>query len=205
MSLQSGDFCACLEDRMATTTRERLLLTAHELFYRDGFTTVGLDRIIDEVGVTKTTFYNHFESKDNLMLEVLRMHDQWWQKSFREKLREKGGDNPRDQLLAAFDVIDELVHTEGYNGCIFINVAVQFPLPHDPAHQLAAEHKKALAAILRELAAYAGAKDPDALAKELSLVLEGTYITQQIAGGCEAIEIGRRVATMLIEKHLTRQ
>src|ERR671924_622944 len=98
----------------ATTTRERLLLTAHELFYRDGFTTVGLDRIIDEVGVTKTTFYNHFESKDDLMLEVLRMHDQWWQKTFREKLREKGGDNPRHQLLATFEVVDELVRTEGY-------------------------------------------------------------------------------------------
>lgn len=187
---------------MAATTRERLLLTAHELFYRDGFSTVGLDRIIDEVGVTKTTFYNHFESKDDLMLEVLRMHDQWWRNTFRQKLREKGGDQPRDQLMAAFDVVEELFHSSDYNGCIFINVAVQFPLRHDPSHQLAAQHKKAMMEILRELAGYAGAKEAQELAEELALVLEGTYITQQVSGDPCAVNVGRRVARLVVEKHL---
>jgi len=56
---------------MATSTRERLVLAAHDLFYAEGFHAVGLDRILAEVGVTKTTFYNHFASKDDLVLEVL--------------------------------------------------------------------------------------------------------------------------------------
>ena len=188
---------------MAATTRERLLLTAHELFYRDGFTTVGIDRIIDEVGVTKTTFYNHFESKDDLMLEVLRWHDQWWRDTFQQKLREAGGDNPREQIMAAFDVVDELFRSDEFNGCIFINVAVQFPLRHDPAHQAAAEHKKAMTAIFRQLAAYAGAKDPKAFADEFSLILEGTYITQQVSGESETAHIGRRLGRMLIDRHFS--
>ncbi len=43
---------------MGSSTRERLILTAHDLFYCEGFYTVGLERILSEVGVTKTTFYN---------------------------------------------------------------------------------------------------------------------------------------------------
>ena len=77
------------------STRERLIKTAHDLFYQEGYHTVGLDRILAQVGVTKTTFYNHFESKDDLIIESLRWHDKWWQETFRAMLRRYGGDTPR--------------------------------------------------------------------------------------------------------------
>jgi AcrR family transcriptional regulator len=185
-----------------TSTRDRLLEKAHELFYRDGFQSVGLDRIIAEVGVTKTTFYNHFESKDDLMLEVLRKHDAWWRNTFREKLRVHGGDTPRGQLLAVFDVVDEVIHSDDYNGCIFINVAVQFPQQHDPSHRVAREHKHKMEDILREIAGYAGAKNPQALAEEMALLMEGAYVTQQVLGDRNPVEIGKRLAEMLIAKHI---
>lgn len=191
--------------RTALSTRERLLSTAHTLFYRDGFNSVGLDRIIGEVGVTKTTFYNHFQSKDDLMLEVLRQHDQWWRDTFRQKLRDYGGDTPRGQLLAVFDVVNDVVNEQGYNGCIFINVAVQFPLPHDPAHQAAREHKQRMEDILREIAGYAGASAPELLAQELALLMEGAYITRQVAPDSNAIDIGRQIAHMLVERRLQAQ
>ncbi len=183
-------------------TRERLIRTAHDLFYRDGFHTVGLDRIINEVGVTKTTFYNHFPSKDDLILEVLRWHDRWWRDTFKEMLRRHGGDTPRGQLLAVFDALDETLAADGYNGCFFINVAVQFPLAHDPAHVAAAEHKRAMEGVIRELAAYAGAADPAAFAQELSLVMEGAYVTRQVTGNDATAAIARRIGTMLVELHI---
>ena len=52
----------------AASTRERLLDVAAPLFYERGFHAIGIDNIIDGVGVTKTTFYNPFESKDALEL-----------------------------------------------------------------------------------------------------------------------------------------
>jgi AcrR family transcriptional regulator len=183
-------------------TRERLIRTAHDLFYRDGFHTVGLDQIISNVGVTKTTFYNHFESKDDLVLEVLRWHDRWWRDTFREMLRKRGGDSPRAQLMAVFDALHETLETDGYNGCFFINVAVQFPLAHDPAHIAAAEHKRGMHGVLRELAAYAGAKDPTLLADELSLVMEGAYVTRQVTGDHATADIARRIGMMVVERHL---
>jgi AcrR family transcriptional regulator len=189
---------------MASSTREKLIKVAHDLFYRDGFHSVGLDRLLDEVSVTKTTFYNHFQSKDELMLEVLRWHDRWWQDRFRELLRLHGGDRPRDQLLNAFDALEEMFASREYNGCIFINVAVEFPLPHDPAHIAAAEHKAAMEGIIGELAAYAGAADPKAFAEEFAMILEGSYVTRQVSRSHQTAKIGRRLARMLVDRHMTR-
>ncbi|MHC4218581.1 MAG: TetR/AcrR family transcriptional regulator [Planctomycetota bacterium] len=187
---------------MASLTRQRLIDSAHDLFYEEGFHTVGLDRILADVGVTKTTFYNHFGSKDDLMLEVLNHHDRWWRDTFTQKLREFGGDSPRGQLEAVFDVVEQLINGDDYNGCIFINVAVEFPLPHDPAHEAAARHKQAMEGIIRELAGYAGADDPLAFAQGLTLLMEGAYVTQQVSRNGQTADIARRIASLLLEKHL---
>ncbi len=187
---------------MQNPTRERLLRAANDLFYSKGFLAVGVDEIIAAVGVTKTTFYNHFRSKEELVREVLRWHDRWWQLEFRALLRRHGGDSPRRQLLALPDAMEEIVAGEGYNGCFFVNVAVQFPLPHDPAHRAAAAHKSAMADLLRELAGYAGAPHPAALADELCLVLEGAYVTSQIRPSAAVVEPMRRVVTDILHRHL---
>ena len=187
---------------MPTSNRERIITTAHDLFYRDGFHAVGLDRIIGDVGITKTTFYNHFESKDDLVMEVLRWHDRWWRDTFRDMLRKRGGDSARGQLAAVFDALEETLNAECFNGCFFVNVAVQFPLPHDPAHQTAAEHKRAMEGVIREVAAYAGAKEPGTLAEELALVMEGAYVTRQVTGSPRTATIARRIGAGIVERHL---
>lgn len=185
-----------------TATRDRILRTAHDLFYSDGFHTVGLDRILAQVGVTKTTFYNHFPSKEDLVLEVLRLHDRWWRDHFRQMLRRRGGDTPRGQLAAIPDALEETITSRGFNGCFFINVAVQFPLPHDPAHHAAAEHKRAMEDLLREIAGYAGAANPAALAAELSLIMEGAYVTRQVSGSPRASDTARRLCNLILREHL---
>lgn len=103
-----------------------------------------------------------------------------------------------------FDVIDELLAKDDFNGCIFINVAVEFPLPHDPVHQAAASHKREMEMILRDLAMRAGAKDPVALAQQISLLMEGSYVTAQVAHtnirNCTAV--ARQTAKVLIESQV---
>lgn len=187
---------------MATSTRDRLIRTAHDLFYRKGFHSVGIDEIIAAVGVTKTTFYNHFASKDEVVTEVLRWHDRWWRETFREMVRRHGGDTPRGQLEAIWKALDEIFAGGDYNGCFFVNVAVQFPLPHDPAHQAACRHKAAMEDLVRELAGYAGARDPAALAEELCLLMEGAYVTRQVTGSERTTLVARRIARRLLEEQL---
>lgn len=187
---------------MGRSTRDQILLTAHDLFYRVGFHAVGLDAILQAVGVTKTTFYNHFSSKEDLVKEVLEWHNRWWQDTFREMLKRHGGDSPRGQLLAVPEALDEMFRDNNFNGCFFVNVAVQFPLPHDPAHAAAADHKKAMEGIIREIAGYAGAKDALSMAQELSIVLEGAYVTRQVTRNPDTASVARRLVAMIVERHL---
>jgi len=187
---------------MATTTRQRLIEAALQRFYRDGFRNVGIDQVLADVGISKTAFYKHFESKDDLMLAVLQMKNVWLQDLLREVACRRDGRNPAEQLRSLFDVVEQTIASDNYKGCIFVNVAMEFPLLHEPAHQAAAEHKRAIEAIVRELAAQAGVDDPTAMAQELCLIMEGAYVTRQVTGDPQTIEIARRVAEAAIAARL---
>ena len=181
-----------------TPTRQRLVDAAGRRFYRDGFRMVGLDQILSDVGISKTAFYKHFESKDDLMLAALADHDREMQDTFRKLMLERGGPTPLGQLLVAMDVVEFFVESEGYQGCIFVNAAMEFPLPHEPAHIAAAASKQAVEDIMCELAAAAGAREPRKLAKELCLIMEGCYVTRHVTGDKQTIDIARRLAQLTI-------
>src|SRR6185295_9367443 len=88
------------------TGRERLVAAAVELFYRHGFAAVGIDRVIAAAGVTKTTFYKHFDSKDDLMVAAVLRRDEWESAAWDRAVRKLAGDDPAAQLLAMLDVMD---------------------------------------------------------------------------------------------------
>src|SRR5437016_6266490 len=124
------------------TGRERLVAAAVELFYRNGFSAVGIDRVIAAAGVTKTTFYKHFEGKDDLMVAAVQRRDQWESLAWDRAVRKLAGDppSPARQLLAMFDVMDLWFNDPDFRGCMFLNTTIEFPSPHDPVHQAAAAH-----------------------------------------------------------------
>ncbi|MCO6436432.1 MAG: TetR/AcrR family transcriptional regulator [Phycisphaerae bacterium] len=189
---------------MAVSTRQRLTEAANKRFYRDGFRNVGIDQILTDVGITKTAFYKHFASKDDLVLEVLQQQDLWLRDTFLKLVRQRGGDSPEGQLRALFDVVEELIESDNYRGCFFVNVAMEFPLPHDPAHEAAARNKAAVGEIVRGLAERAGAQHPDHVAEELCLIMEGAYVTRHVTGNPGTADIARRVADRVIRDALPR-
>ena len=52
-------------------TREQLLAAAERIATRDGFARISIDRVAEEAGLTKGAFYSNFDSKDELLLEVV--------------------------------------------------------------------------------------------------------------------------------------
>jgi AcrR family transcriptional regulator len=187
---------------MPSETRQRLIDAAIKRFYRDGFRNVGIDQILADVGISKTAFYKHFECKDDLMLAVLEMQSGWLQNTFRDMIHERGGDSAIGQLRAVFDVVETIIESNDFQGCIFVNVAMEFPLMHEPAHVAAAGNKRAIEEIIREIAARAGAAEPGVLAQELCLIMEGAYVTRQVTGNRQTIDIARRVADGVIDRHI---
>jgi AcrR family transcriptional regulator len=179
-------------------TRQRLIEAAVKRFYRDGFRNVGIDQILTDVGISKTAFYKHFECKDDLMLAALEMQNVWLQNTFQDMIRQRGGDSAIGQLRAVLDVVETIIESDEFQGCIFVNVAMEFPLLHEPAHVAAAESKRAIETIVCEIATRAGAADPRALAEELCLIMEGAYVTRQVTGNRQTVDIARRVAERVI-------
>ena len=116
---------------MATETRQRLIEAAIRRFYRDGFRNVGIDQILADVGISKTAFYKHFESKDDLMLAALEVQNLWLQNTFHEMIRKRGGDSASGQLRAVLDVVEMIIESEEFQGCIFVNAAIKKALCRD--------------------------------------------------------------------------
>src|SRR5262245_12064772 len=57
------------------SVRDRILATASDLFYREGVHAVGVDLVVKESGIAKTSLYRHFGSKDSLVAAFLDRED----------------------------------------------------------------------------------------------------------------------------------
>jgi len=186
------------------TGRERLVAAAVELFYRQGFAAVGIDRVIATAGVTKTTFYKHFESKDELMVAAVERRDEWESQAWSRAVRKLAGDDPTGQLLAMLDVMDVWFNDPDFRGCLFTNTAVEFPNPHDPVHQAAAAHKRRVRDHRRDLARAAGA---DAAAAETfadcyTALVEGALVLRLTQNRNDAARAVRPAVELLIRTFL---
>jgi AcrR family transcriptional regulator len=151
--------------------RERILDTAFRLFYAHGPRGVGVDTVIAESGVAKATLYKHFPRKDDLILAYLDKVDQAWFGALRAAAR-SAGDDPRAQLIGMFDALASACRRDGYHGCAFINTAAESDTGTD-VHARTVEHKQVVRAWVTDLARRARATDPELLARQLTLLLDG--------------------------------
>ncbi len=188
---------------MARSRREELVETALELFQRQGFQATGIDRILAEAGVAKMTLYHHFRSKDELIIAALRLRDERFRNDFMKRV-EGRADTPAEALLAIFDVLAELVDRGEFYGCTFINACAEYGDPDSPIHALAAEHKRLVQMYVREFAEAAGVRDPEGLACQLCILMDGAIVTAQVSGDPDAVRRARQAAVLLIREQESR-
>lgn len=188
---------------MPASKREQLIDTALRLFASEGFHATGIDRILAESGVAKMTLYNHFKSKDELILATLRLRDERFRNHFMQSV-ERATSDPVARLLAIFDVLGEWMGGSEFSGCTFINACAEFGSQDDPIRGAAAEHKRLLVNYVRELAERAGASEPQVLAEELSLLMEGAVVSAQVTGNRDAAQRAKTLAQMVLDARLPR-
>jgi AcrR family transcriptional regulator len=188
------------------TGRERLVAAAVELFYRQGFGAVGVDLVIATAGVTKTTFYKHFESKDDLMVAAVKRRDEWESEAWSRAVRKLAGDDPARQLLCMLDVIDMWFNAPDFHGCMFMNAAAEFPNRHHPVHEAAAAHRRKNRDQYRDLALAAGAeaKGAETFADCFAALVEGALIMRQTQGRNDAARVVRPAVEQLIQTYLPK-
>lgn len=180
--------------------RERILDTAFRLFYAHGPRGVGVDTVVAESGVAKATLYKHFPHKDDLVVAYLDRVDQEWFGALRAAAR-KGG-TPREQLVAMFDALSSAFRREGYHGCAFINAAAESASGGD-VHSRTVEHKAVVHAWVADLARRAGATDPERLARQLTLLLDGGLAAGVLDADPTTPEAAKNAARLLVNAACT--
>ncbi|MBU3259554.1 TetR/AcrR family transcriptional regulator [Roseovarius sp. PS-C2] len=191
---------------MPKSRRDDLIETALKLFYSGGFNATGIDKILEESGVAKMTLYNHFRSKDELILAVLHRRDEQFRNWLMGEM-DKSSAEPRGRLLAMFDALETWFEGRafkglGFHGCAFINAAGEFSDQSHPAHRAAAEHKRSILEYLERLCIEAGASDPAKLAEQLALLKEGAIATAHVRGMPEVAQVAKEMAAGAIDAAL---
>lgn len=177
------------------------MATAERLFYRDGFRIVGIDLLLAEAGVAKMTLYNHFASKEELIVAVLEKRDQWFMAALSEAV-EAAGRSPTRRLLAVFDWHESWFGSAEFKGCAFLRALSEYPEPNHAIHQAAWRHKLAVKALLAKLCDAAEAKNPTGLAETLTMLLDGAIVAAHATQSTTPAASARATATFLL-KHAT--
>lgn len=164
---------------MRPSKRDELVQKALGIFYRNGFHATGMDMLASETGISKTSMYKHFRTKEDLILAVLRLRDEKFRNWFVRRM-ETLGETPKEQLFAMFDVLGEWFEEPGYRGCMFIKASSEYQDINDPIYTQSADHKKQLCTYLTQLAKQAGAAQPGVLARQLLLLKEGAIVTAHL-------------------------
>ena len=181
---------------MRPSKRDELVRKALEIFYREGFHAAGMDLLAAETGISKTTMFKHFSSKEELILAVLRLRDQEFRNWLFRRMEQAG--HPRAQLLAMFDALSEWFSNPGFRSCMFIKAASEYPDPRHPSHAQSAEHKRWLFLQLQKIAVDAGAPDPANLARSLLLLKEGAIVTAHLGHEHDPAGDAKAAASILL-------
>ncbi len=162
------------------SARERILATASELFYREGIRAIGVDTVVERSGVSKTSLYRLFESKDALIAAFAAERDQsfwaWW-----DHIEGLHTDDPRALLDALLSGIAERIGRPAYRGCPFLNLATEFPDDNHPGRVVARGNKEEMRARLVVILGKLGAGDPNRVATQIGLIINGAYVTGLMA------------------------
>ncbi len=176
-----SDPTSSMEGERRIPPRERILEVASDLFYRHGIRAVGVESIAEAAETNKMTLYRHFPSKDVLVAEYLRkvareIEGQWG------KLEEAYPGDARAQVHAWVKRMSDQLANPDQRGCAFCNAAVELPERDHPARRVIEEFKRAQREGLARLCRSAGMAQPDTLADELFLLLEGARVSVQSTG-----------------------
>lgn len=168
--------------------RGHILATASDLFYRRGVRAVGVDLVIQEAGVAKTSLYRHFPTKDDLIVAFLQREDvDFW--SLWDSVAQQHADDPMAELEAHMHWIGERLSRSNYRGCPQINVAAEFAEPDHPARHVSLAHMHALRERLDAIARRLDVPRPRELGAQLALLVNGAFVSSGLLAPEEATDV----------------
>jgi len=181
--------------------REHIIATASGLFRARGINATGVDAIVAEADISKMTLYKYFRTKEDLVMEVISQRSREFNEWLNARLN-KVSNNSAEKLQNLFDCIEEWLKNPESNGLPFLKASAEFPQQASPINQLSADLAKEFREHLTVLAREAGAKSPESLGQQLTMLIEGAMLSEQLNKGSGALGFAREAAGLLIKSSL---
>jgi AcrR family transcriptional regulator len=193
-------------DGRSQRARVRALETASALFYANGVRAVGMEQIVEESGVAKTTIYRHFPTKDALIEAFLEKEDaEFW--SQWDAVTGTVTASPGQivaQIEALCDWIGTRVRRDGYRGCPQLNVAAEFADRAHPARLVARRHKAEMHRRLEEICARGGVAQARTTAMQIALLFDGAFMSDGRLTAYDAPALLKHAVGLLIDSGRAR-
>lgn len=184
---------------MSTDTRNRIVSAASKLFYGEGIRGVSLDAVAEKAGVTKRTFYYHFKSKDDLVAAYLEARDQPNLMLFKQWFDETDG-STATKVRGIFRRLAVNASSPKWKGCGFLRTTAELAnMPGHPAIKIGAAHKKKFEAWLRETFEADGIAHPAELARQILLLLDGSFAVVLLHRDASYMETAGDAAFALVD------
>ncbi|WP_299844901.1 TetR/AcrR family transcriptional regulator [uncultured Roseovarius sp.] len=182
---------------MRPTKRDELVEKALAIFYQNGFHATGMDRLVADTGISKTSMYKHFRTKEDLILAALTLRDKLFRDWLVQRIEEAAA-TPRERILALFDVLGEWFASADFRGCMFIKASAEFQNHNHPVRQQSAEHKQLIQKYIQKLAEQAGLPQPVNLARQIIILKEGAIVATHVSGSKTAASDAKEAAEQLL-------
>jgi AcrR family transcriptional regulator len=196
-SAASARRASAADEAEANPLREHILATASALFYAQGVRAVGVDLVVDEARIAKTSLYRYFPTKDDLIVAFLEREDlDFW--STWDGVAARHADDPMAELEAHMGWISARLERENYRGCPQLNVAAEFAEPGHPSRAVARAHMAGLRQRLDALAAKLGAAAPALLGAQLAILVNGAFVSKDVLSPAEAAAVLLGAARALV-------
>ena len=188
----------CSMREAASPTRKRIVDAATKLFYAEGIGRVSVDAVAEKAGLTKRTLYYHFKSKDDLIAAYLDGRDQpnlrqmasWFDAA------EGGADR---KVEAIFSNLARVARHPKWKGCGFLRTAAELAsMPGHPAVKVGSRHKSNFETWLAGELSRFDIEQPQALAREIVLLIDGCFSIMLIHRNPDYIEAAGRAAATLV-------
>lgn len=190
---------------MTLQTRDRIAAAAEKLFYAEGIRGVSVDAVAAKAGVTKRTLYYHFRSKDDLVAAYLSARDQPNLALFKLWFDEASG-SVAAKVQAIFNNLAKSARHPKWKGCGFLRTSAELAnMPGHPAIKIGAAHKKKFEEWLRTVFEADKFADPAQLARQVVLLLDGSFAVVLLHRDASYMESAGGAARTLIESAAKRR
>jgi AcrR family transcriptional regulator len=180
--------------------KAEIVKRAFEQFYEGGFHATGIDAVMSETGISKRTLYKYFSSKEDLVEAVL----DYYGANIAERLfvpAMKTSDDPREQLLALFDMRKTMVDQAPIRGCLGIKAAQEYAGKHEG---IAAKGKAAAAYVEKcfvELCRKAGFTKPTLLGRQINILFQGAVLLSHVSGESAPFTSAKEAVLILLSQN----